>query len=239
LNAQNIQEVFNIIPEEELRKSIRQKELIKRKVHEKINQVPLTFLRIIKNNAAIRNEFSVFKMLQEARPRIEKQKHEIRRALSNILYRFTQEFEDIGVGVQLSESNIKLYFDYSVFEVVIQHLMDNASKYVLPHNSELIINFRDSDGSFVISFDMMSMEILPEEVEKIHQEGFSGYFPKKSGKNGKGIGLGVIHRLLPLIGAELVVIPNANPTRETFLNDITYKNNIFEIHFQRKMIVQE
>ena len=238
LNGKNIQEMFLLVPEDELRKTSRQKELIRKKIQENPNQVSEAFLRIIKNNAAIRNEFSVFKKLQETRPKIVKQKHNARRALSNILYIFYQDFNDCDVRVLMGESETTLLFDYETIQVAMYHLFDNATKYILPH-SDLKIDFLTNEESFIIRIDMISMRILPEEFEKIYSEGFSGHYPRQTGKNGKGIGMSMINRLLPLNGAKLVVIPSVDKTKSVNLDGVEYENNIFEISFQKRWITHD
>ena len=84
---------------------------------------------------------------------------------------------------------------------------------------------------------MVSMQILPSEVEKINNEGYSGHFPKKSKKNGQGIGMTVINKMLSLNGAKLLLFPNFNESKQISLNGIEYRNNVFEIHFQNKWLV--
>jgi K+-sensing histidine kinase KdpD len=126
-------------------------------------------------------------------------------------------------------------FDYEAFRVAVHHLLDNAAKYAMP-DSNIEISFRKEKDFFVSQFNMMSMEILPDEITKINSEGYSGHFPKKAKKNGQGIGMGIINKMLPLNGAKPVVLPNVDKSKEISLNGIQFRNNIFEIHFQNKWL---
>ncbi len=235
LNGHNIQEIFNLISEEELReKKDNRKKFILQKVKERIENIPEAFMHIMKNNAAIKMEFSVFEKLREINPKIKKTKHRIRKAIMNILHIFFQDFGDLGIKIQVDETDIEIYLDFEVFQVALYHLIDNATKYAMKE-SDINIRFVKEEETFNIVIEMISLRIKEEEKDKITQEYFCGESAKKVGKNGQGIGMFIVKRVLKLNGAHLEILPNINSQQIT-LDGNDYEKNAFIIKFPKNLI---
>ena len=59
--------------------------------------MPSIILNLMKNNAAIKMEFSVFGKLYGTKEKVKNQKHNIRKALMNVLHLFFQDFTDRNI----------------------------------------------------------------------------------------------------------------------------------------------
>lgn len=235
LNGHNIQEVFNIIPEEELRtKKEGRKKFIEDQIKQQIQKVPDMIMNIMKNNAGIKMEFSVAEKLYGANHKIEKQKHNVRRALMNILHLFFQDFADKGIYVNIEESDTEIMLDYGIFQVAMYQIFDNAVKYAM-NNSDIKISFFMKDTYFCLAIDMTSLKMEEDELSKLTQEGFCGRQAKKLKKNGKGIGLFNVKKVLTLMHIKLDIFPLNKD--QTILNGVEYGNNRFLIKFPKNLLV--
>jgi signal transduction histidine kinase len=234
LNGANISEVFSLVPEESLRKTtpLQQREVIKKTLAQKADAVAKSVQKIIKNNAAIRNEISVFEKLEGSTPVIKRQIHNLRRALLNILHIFYEDFNVKSVKVHTGESETLIELDYEALHVAFYHLFENATKYVWP-DSDILISFEEDVQSVTVNMSMISMEMKPEEMPHIYTEGFSGFFPKKSGQSGKGIGMAVVKKVLPINQGKLEIIPDADSSVSLHAEGIHYVRNVFKIHFRK------
>jgi len=237
LNGHNIQEMFSLITEEELReiKSDR-KGFIKQRIKQRIDDAAEVFSHVIKNNASIKMEFSVSEKLKEINPKIKKQRHEVRKALMNIIHIFFPDFTDLNIRVNVEDTDAEIYLDFESFQVAIYHLMDNAVKYAMK-DSDININFLKDDKTFNIEIGMISLQIKHDEIYKITQEYFCGENAKKIGKNGQGIGLFLVKKVLHLNEASFEVHHNIDKTQIT-LGGIDYEKNLFIIKFPQKLLLK-
>jgi K+-sensing histidine kinase KdpD len=230
INAHNIQELYALIPQEVLTKNPKnQLEIIKSYLANDIEEASKTFLRIAKNNASLKTEFAVFKKIYETNPVLQFKHHPIRKVILNLFHIFFQDFTEVGVYVTVDETPKNINLDYESMHVALFHLIDNATKYILP-NSNLKVSFSETDKSFNILFEMMSLQIKCSEKEIIFQEGFCGESAIKSKKSGSGIGMGTIKKILELNNAELLI--HINKGKRKYLNGMNYEKNIFEIVFK-------
>ena len=230
LNAHNMQELFSIVPQEELTGNIRsQLEIIKKYILNDPDEAASAILRVAKNNVSIKNEFSGFKKLYEKNPKIIKKHHNARKVVLNVLHVFFQDFADKTVNVRVKESEHKVFIDYESFHVALYHLIDNATKYTMP-GSIFTIDFIEKKDYFKIVFDMLSLKIHESEYDKIYMDGYSGFSPQISGKKGDGLGMGIVKSVLTLNSAYIELKVNGN---EVTYNGCEYMNNSFEISFER------
>src|SRR5271163_982410 len=90
--------------------------------------------------------------------------------------------------------------------VVFSHMFDNTTKYIAPR-TKLHIGFKSSAQTLDIIFEMTSLKIKPDEIDRIFEETESGEYAKKIGKSGNGIGMHVAKRLLDLNKGAIEIIP--------------------------------
>lgn len=225
LNAHNIQEVYSIISQDELsNKTKNHLEYVESKVKSKPRDVSISLLRIAKNNAAMKTEFSVFDKLFNQKLVLRPSSHTFHKVLMNVLYLFFPDFTDKDVYVKVEDSDAKAYFDYESIHVALYHMIDNAAKYTKP-NSEIVITIKNKNKQTIIQFEMISLKILEDEKNTIFFEGISGEIPSKIGKSGNGIGMSLVKKILELNGGHISI--EIDPTRSEALLSIEYQKNLF------------
>ncbi|MBZ9612303.1 sensor histidine kinase [Rheinheimera maricola] len=229
LNAHNIQEIYSLIPQEGISRNSRaQISYAEDIVKKDPKEAATTLLRIAKNNASMKVEFSVFKKLFDSNPELQIRKHNIHKVLMNMFYLFFPDFTDKNVKVVVdNESNHIAFFDYESIHVALYHLIENAAKYIKPF-STLNINISNNGVYSQISMDMISTEIEPDEVEKIFLEGVSGSLPSKIGKAGDGIGMYMAKKIIELNTGSITVYPYPDTLEETL--GFKFQRNVFTIN---------
>ena len=231
LNAHNIQELYNVVPQDILTQDYRdQINIIKDTVKSNSDKTAEMFIRIAKNNSAMKTEFAVFKKLYEPNALLHPKRHTVRKVLLNVLHTFFQDFTDQGIYVEVKDDNETLEFDYETIHVGLYHILENATKYAAS-DSRITIFFRGNPASFDIVFEMLSIQIGHDEIPMILQEGGRGRFAKLLNKPGGGIGLSHVTRILKLINAELVVNRNVKPRLAKNILGNRYEINQFIIRF--------
>ena len=227
LNAHNIQEFYSLVPQENVSKKMgKQVSYVRQIVQKEPNEAALVLLKMAKNNAAMKVEFSVFKKLFASNPDLRATNHNVHKVLMNIFYLFFADFTDKDVKVIVGDSDNKYtaYFDYESIHVALYHMIENAAKYI-KQNTTFNVAITNNADYLDIALDMISTQILPEETEIIFEEGFSGKLAHQTGKSGDGIGLSRAKKILELNGGSLCVDPHFN-TAEVLMG-VTFQRNIF------------
>jgi len=238
LNAHTIQEMYSIVPQEEMTKDWKkQLDVIQKFLLKNPKESSMAFLRIVKNIFAMKTEFSVFNILIDGKHNIKRKPHNIRKVMLNVYHTFFQDFNDKGLQLRIEHNNTYLTIDYESFRVALYHILQNATKYCLD-DSTISIKFRDRKDSYDIILEMTSLLIEPAELERIFDENYSGYYAKKSGLDGDGIGMGTAKKLLDLNNADLIV-RRVEPQREIKSDDLIYTQNEFIIKVNKEFVVEE
>lgn len=231
-NGHNIQELYALVPQDIVTQNIEEQlETIKGVIESDPIEAAKTFLRIAKNNAAMKTEFSVFNKLFGGEPALHKKRHPIKKVTLNLFHIFFQKFKEIDVFVAFDDNDDYLIFDYESIHVALYHLIDNATKYVLP-SSNFHVHFKKLQDDFSIILDMISIRIEPTEKHKLLDDGFSGKVAKHLKKSGDGIGLGRVSKILALNDAELIIQDNVKPNKSKKVGGVWYDNNLFEIRLK-------
>lgn len=205
INAHNIQEIYDIVPQEILTSNLsKQLKHIEKKIKKKPKKAALMFLRIAKHNIHMKSEFSIYKKLDRSNPTLDIRRHPIRKVLLNVLHTFFIDFSDKNVNVIVNEYTGNIKFDYETIQVAFYHFLDNAAKYTKP-NSEFSISFIDEKDELKVVYKMTSLHIEDDELDKIYTEGYSGKNANRTQKNGEGIGLWRIAQMFNLNKAQLEI----------------------------------
>ncbi|WP_101208576.1 HAMP domain-containing sensor histidine kinase [Pseudomonas sp. 43NM1] len=233
LNAHNIQEIYSLLPQEMLaNRTSGQVSLVEELIKKDMRDSALAFLRIAKNNAAMKTEFSVFNKLYDKNPKLQKKSHNVHKVLMNVFYIFFSDFTDKDVKVTVECEGIKTaYFDYESIHVALFQVIENSVKYIKPR-SDLLVKIIEADQFICIRFQMNSLQIQDSELGRIFEEGFSGGLSEKTGKSGSGIGLSIAKDILVLNAASIEVEVKHDSLSELF--GIPYQLNIFTIKLPRK-----
>jgi signal transduction histidine kinase len=234
LNGRNIQEIYSLVPQNDVsRRFNKQVPFVENIIRENTNEAAKTLLRIAKNNAAMKAEFSVFRKLYDENPNLSFQVHNAHKVLMNLAYLFFSDFIDKNVKVIVGDEGANILCDYDSIHVTLYHILDNASKYV-KNNSEVSITILQEGNTTKLIFDMISLQISDEEKEKIFEEGHSGKLPSGLVKAGEGIGLSQAKHLLEMNRGSISL--------ETFPNTIehkmgiSYQRNIFSLFLPTQKI---
>lgn len=197
LNSHIIQEIYNIIPQDELAGSpARQISLIA----EKINADPIAAaqaaLRILKNAVAARTEMQVVRRLESA-PQLPLQRraHMIHRVIKNVLVTFFQDSQERGLTWNLRNCTEKALIDYESVSAAMYRLFENFIKYCAP-GTTIDIAFQIEARSIEILMEMISIPILPGEETKIFEEGYSGAKAREYELSGSGLGMSIVKHML-------------------------------------------
>lgn len=230
INAKNIQEIYDLVPQEILTTDFNtQIPKISKIVSENPNDTALMFLRLAKHNIHMKSEFSIYRKLDRANPTLEKRKHPIHKVLMNVLHSFFIDFSDKEVFVNVGECRSSIHCDYESLQVALYHLIENAAKYVKPKSTIEII-FKEMNENIFLHFKMTSLYIEETEYSKIFVEGFSGSEAKKTSKDGEGIGMWRIQQMLELNNFSIEVKPGIEIEK---LNGFRFSDNEFIIKLKK------
>lgn len=231
INAHNIQEIYDLIPQELLTLNWKaQFDYIESELKQNPKKAAMMFLRIAKHNLHMKSEFSIYRKLDRTDSvSLDIKAWPIRNVLLNVLHTFFADFTTNRIYIQLNDFYIKVKFDYETIQVAFYHLIENSLKYTLP-NSTITIDFEEVEEEFIISLVMTSLYIQQSEREKIFQEGTSGSLAKSLGKSGDGIGLWRIRQMIELNGGKFEILFGDQIEK---IRGISYTTNKFILFFKK------
>lgn len=233
-NAHISQDLYNIIPFEVFKqKGVDSVRVISEELSLSKKEHAVAVLRILKNSTMMKSEFSVFEKLYNEAPSMEMVEHEVHKVILAVFNSFWYELIQSGIKIDIKKSQEKFVIDYDSVSAALAHLIDNTVKYIAQDTDLTVYIYREERG-VVLDFEMISMYIYQDEVEKIYEEGYSGRIPKSIGANGNGIGLYMIKKLLSLNEANIEIIVGQNDSIS--INNVLYSKNIVRIVFNKKTI---
>lgn len=199
INAHNIQEIYDLVPQDVLAQNWRkQVEFIKEEISKDLDKAAMTFLRIAKHNTHMRSEFSIYRKIErDDNIELDKKEHNLRNVLLNTLHTFFSDFSKRNIYVEVNDFYFKVKFDYETIQVAFYHLIENASKYTLP-NTKISINASEEEETINLKFQMISANVSPDEESAIMKEGVSGEMAKKMSLQGDGIGMWRINQMIEI-----------------------------------------
>ncbi len=228
INTHSMQELYMLIPQEELIKNnTRDKlQIVEEIIRKNSTQAAKTFFRIAKFNLSVKAEFSIYEKLLQGDIELDKRRHNIRDVIMVVLYMFFCDFNEMKIHVAVEDFHEKVNIDFESFQVAIYHIIENMSKYTAPKtNAE--IKFRIEKGVQYVVFEMTSLYLNHGEEDDIFKEGYSGELAKKISKQGKGIGMYRAKKLIELNGGTIIFEPGEKV--EKIIDGISYARNKIEI----------
>lgn len=224
LSAKISQEVFYVALQTNLMASpVDSLKYLEKQISERPKEAAKAILSILRYSTAQNTEFVAFQKLNGDVGLLSKDHHKIHKILMSVFYLFFQDFTDRHVKIDIGKSDLEGIFDYDSIHVCIYHLIENAAKYVKPSGG-FNVYISKSSSDLNIAFEMDSLTIKDDEVDKIFTEGFSGCVAKDYELNGNGIGLFLAKRMAVMNGGDLCVI-NGKP----FQADQKYARNKFTL----------
>ncbi|MBS1761881.1 MAG: HAMP domain-containing histidine kinase [Bacteroidetes bacterium] len=198
LNAHNIQEIDDFIPQELLASNYQDLlKYIQDQIKRDSKNAALMFLRIAKHNVHMKSEFSIYNKLDRLNAELKPTLNPIRKVILNVLHTFFIDFNNQNIYVYVSEFKGRVKIDYESIQVALYHLIENATKYTMS-NTDVQIKFEEKYTEVDVHFIMKSLYLEDDEVEKIFGEGYSGKVARECKLNGDGIGMWQINRMLKL-----------------------------------------
>lgn len=229
LNTESLQSIWSNIPKDKLTE--RSAERVLDNIEEIILSDPRSaanlLLRLLKNEKMVKTEFTLFDKIQ-GEETVTTGIHNIHKLILSVLNGFWYDFMDMGVDINIDNTNARVLVDYGVLSAVLVNLFDNATKYIR-QNSELRIEFREKTDVVFVDLKMISLEIKDVEKESIWSEGYSGILPRELNEDGSGIGLHRVKELLQLIDGGIVLKTYPYAAADDAPRDHSYGRNIFRV----------
>lgn len=232
INAQSIQEQFNLIPQDILAENYPdQLRYVENVISENPEKAAITFLRLAKNNSSIKTEFVTHEKLSIENPVLSNNNHNIKNVILNVFHAFSLEFKAKNVLVDIFSENKHITFDYDTIRVAFYHMFHNATKYIKPR-SILKIECIHNSNLCIVVFKMESIHIEESELEKIFEDNYSGVRVVQKNKQGAGIGMGLIKKALELNNSTIEVKAGKEIERR---QKVDYSQNEFLITFTKNV----
>ncbi len=198
---------------------------VKNIVSENNSKTASTLINAIKYSKQISMEIDAYEYLS-GNAQILVQKHVLHKILMLSLSLYYEAFEEKQVKIIVEDSNISIDLDYKSFTVILNNILSNIQKYILPQ-SELKFAFKVIDNKVHMSITMYSLRIEDSERNKIFESGYSGLWASKIKLNGTGMGLYIVKRLLEQNKGSISIESNHNDFEER--NNIPYDNTTIDI----------
>ena len=235
LNAQTIQAIYRLVPQDDFYQKDRD-DLV-RVVSQRLSDSQKTaglVIDLLKNANLEKTEYAGYMKLLEQDP-VDCRFYAIHKIFMLILNTYWDALKEKDVFVQVGTCQEKIYVDYDTIAASLVHLLSNTVKYILP-GSKLRVHFQERRDSIVLSLDMVSFRIRPEEIDAVMQEGCSGEEPRKLGLQGDGIGLYLVRRLLWLSHATVSIRRDVNKDQSVHRLGVQFENNVFEVWLPRSKL---
>src|SRR5690606_421850 len=144
------------------------------------------YLKILKSSNLMKAEFEVYEMFNNDDPYLDFTDHQIHKVIILTLNPFWLDLVERHININIQSSYEKVYIDYKSISVALSHIFDNVSKYIMP-SSELKIWFHSDDEYVSLFFEMISLKVEDDELNKIFNETNSGRWAVDAELSGDGI----------------------------------------------------
>lgn len=224
-----------IIPEEGLAKAENHAEQINivEKILNSNQQLSAeALLAVVKRVADLQAQIGGLKILS-GNNRLDLGNHNIKKVLQNIIFPFYEDFKKNNITIRwridydLAELH-QIKTDYKILNVALHQLLNNAVKYTMPY-SHIDISFDDDERRLI--FDMDSIKIEPDEIDRIFELRYRGKNVKKIDA-GEGIGMYMAKKALDLLNVTILVHPKYENEQADILQN-KYTRNKFILVFPK------
>lgn len=219
-----LQELYKLFPQDSFRSGCNHLDAIENIIKKDSNKAAYTYLKVLKNSNLMKAEFDVYEMLETENPYLDFSKHSIHKVLILTLNPFWLDLVERNITINIDAYHGLVTIDYKSISVVLSHLFDNMSKYIMPY-STLHISFNESGEKVSIIMEMTSLKIEAAELDKIFLENYSGNWAKELDLDGDGIGMYIVDKLTKLNKGEVDFEINFDKRSTIFLDHVPYENN--------------
>jgi K+-sensing histidine kinase KdpD len=203
LNTKISQQLYLISKIESTNLNKRSIESISDAIKKDLTASAKSVLEALKNSSAQKVEFDAFDKLSGGA--IAKDHHKIHQIIMSIYYLFINDFGKKNVRAIVDRCDAVGFFDYESVHVALFHVFENSVKYV-QHGSDFMVNFEMRTDGLSIIFQMKSLIVHDDEIDKIFEKNFSGRKAVAQGNSGYGLGLYVARIMLSMNGGSIKFI---------------------------------
>jgi signal transduction histidine kinase len=233
LNASSRNLIYTTISQDTFAKRSRDQliDAVEKKVSDNPEAVAELLINLLKNENLEKTEFSVYKKLFENES-LDIRPYRLHRVVLLTLNIFWSDFTEKSVQFDIGDCYDDVLVDFDVLAALFVHLIDNATKYILPE-SILQVLFTPRKDTVTVRLSMTSMEIKDSEVDKIWLEGYSGENPRALGRHGDGIGLFIVKKLASSIDGKIHVERDIDASKRQSRMGLNFTQNVFSIRLPR------
>lgn len=205
INAHSLMEMRGIVPESFFKQHMKDAiNLASNHIISNPSKSAHGILEIAKDLFSIKTEFSVYDKLIKGDDALTKRPFNIRDVLMTVVYPFFGDFTNKNVFVEIQPYHESVLLDFETIQIAFYHIIENTAKYVKPNTRVRVLFPVENDKQQVI-FEMVSIHINKDEVNRIFEEGYSGIQAVKNLQHGEGIGLYRSRRLVEMNKGTLTV----------------------------------
>ena len=193
------------------------------KIFSNADKAAKAVLRSIKSTSIALSEFDAYEVIaSSAKPRLAT--HSIHKVVKLSIQPYLIDFWDKRIKINFGECYDKVLIDYELINLAMGHFWNNATKYASP-SSDILISFSSNWRDIIVSITMRSLAIRPEEIDLILKMGESGYYAKKAGLDGSGLGMYYIQECITRSNCTFEITPGNNKEN--------YTTNTFRFSFPK------
>lgn len=205
INAHSLMEMRGIVPESFFKQHMKEAiSLASNYIISHSSRSAHGILEIAKDLYSIKTEFSVYDKLIKGDAALIKRPFNIRDVLMTVVYPFFGDFTNKKVLVEIQPYHESIKLDFETIQIAFYHIIENTAKYVKP-NTRVRVSFPVDNDMQQVIFEMVSIHIGKDEVNRIFEEGYSGKQAVKNAQHGEGIGLYRSRRLVEMNKGTLIV----------------------------------
>lgn len=236
LNAEINNKLLSLLNESDLMNSDDKVAFIESAIKTKPNRFAREILSVLKSTSQIMHEYNIVDFLHpsvELRP-VDFGTHRAHTLCVMSFYLYEQELKQKEIFVDIKTSSYEVSIHWTTAKTAVAQLFDNCVKYCKP-GEPLTIQFQKqklNGSNFLdIIFEMTSLYFSKEESPLLTSPRTRGQYAEKHGIGGKGIGLGVIQRMMELNRGYFRY--NSNEKSLFNLDGIPYCQNKFVLTLRR------
>jgi hypothetical protein len=223
-NTNILQELYKLIPQDSFKGGANHIDIIQNGIIKDVKKTAFTYLKVLKSSNLMKAEFDVYEMLDNDNIYLDFYEHKIHKVIVLTLNPFWLDLVENKINIEIQPSMEKVNIDYKTISVALSHIFDNASKYIMP-NTEFKISFIPGYQFISVEFNMISLKVESDELDKIFSEEISGHWSEQLELAGDGVGMYMIKKLIEFNNGEVEFIANFDKSKAIKYNNIPYENN--------------
>lgn len=227
--------ILNLLDEERLASAKDKVDYIERQLGYRPHEFAREILSILKAITQANFEYSILDYLSGSTPLTQQDfgTHKVHTLCALCFYLYDVEFNKRSIRVLIGKSHQSCSVNYESAKTILGQLFENALKYAASQ-TDIHVSFPNEDPNFIsIEMKMTSLAFKNSEISNLLKIGGRGKEADKHKFEGKGIGLGMVKRLVDLNYGNINIYSDETTFRE--INGVLYSDNLFMVSFQRKL----